>query len=544
MRKKILLSTITLFSMCTQIFSVNYYIRISTNTSDWSSITADGTHVKVDYTDGDNLSLLVNAYLATDTIWVAKGIYTIDTAIALKADQKMYGGFEGTESSLAARAKSDLDGNGDIEPWEFTNATEIVRTSTTPVANSMTLSANTIVDGITMKGINNTFTTACAIINIYGAGTGSFLRNVTIKDCNVTSSTASIYIINMNAGTIQNSLIQNNSLNLTASFASFGGGLFFSGSAPRAIGCVIRGNKITNSDITKAKGGGVFVQTGGKIINCVVYNNQADGQGGGVFINDASSEVINCTVAKNKSGLTGGGIFMNSAGICNNTISWGNMSGTTTVVPNDVYYGGTSAGTTYLTDYLALGLKEKSTNVSAFPALLNVKLLTSGELADNTIDGINLDFAPKFKNPSTIVGAPADISSIQQANYKLLTGSPCIDFASNALLNTLTITTDLMNGSRFVNTTADLGAYEFGSVPPTAVKNIKNSNYSVYKNGQGLVVSGLSGENIISVFGLNGTLLQSTRTNDNQVSLPITHRGVYVVKIKTVSTTETLKAIF
>jgi len=541
MKKTILLSFFALFSVCAQVFSMNYYIRMSTNTTDWSHITADATHVIVDYTDGDNLSLLINAYLSNDTIWIAKGTYTIDTSISLKSDQKLYGGFNGNESSLDARAKSDLDGNGDVEPWEFTNATEIVRTSTTPVANSMILASNTIVDGITMKGINNTFTTASAIINIYGAGTGSFLRNVTVKDCNVTSSTATVYIINMNAGTIQNSLIQNNSLNLTASFASFGGGLYMSGAAPRAIGCVIRGNKITNTDITKAKGGGIFVQTGGKIINCVVYNNHADGQGGGIYINDAASEIINCTVARNHSGTTGGGVYMNAGAKLNNSISWGNMSGTTTPVPNDIYFGGNGV---FTTDYLAFGMKEKATTIATFPALANTKLLTSGEFADNTIDGINLDFAPKFKNPSTIVGAPADISSILQTNYKLLTGSPCIDFASNALLNTLTITTDLMNGTRFVNTTADLGAYEFGSVAPNAVKNIKNSNYTVCKNSQGLVLSGLSGENNISVFGLNGALLQSKTTIESKISLPIIQKGVYVLKVKSASTTETLKAIF
>ena len=205
---------------------------------------------------------------------------------------------------------------------------------------------------------------------------------------------------------------------------------------------------------------------------------------------------------------------MNNGGICNNTIVWSNMENSSgTLMANDIYFGGTSAvKTAFKTDYLAYGIKENATGVTALPDLLNCKLLTSGEFADNTFDGIS-DLAPKFKNPTTTIGFPADISAITQANYKLLNGSPCLDFASNALLNTLTITTDLMNGTRFVNTTADLGAYEFGSVPPTALNNIfDKSVYSVFKNGNSLTVKGLSGENTVSLFEINGTLLQNVRS--------------------------------
>jgi len=516
---------------------------MSTNTTDWTNITADATHVIVDYSDGNSFNTLINAYLATDTIWVAKGTYTIDLAIALKADQKMYGGFDGTEISPSARAKSDLDGNGDVEPWEFTNATEI----TSPVStNALTFGINSIADGLTFKNITITNNATNAnIIAIFSSATGSVLRNSIVKDCSVTSTVA-VNTVTASNGIVQNCLMQNNSLNnTTGAGTSNGAGLYLTGALSRGIGCVIRGNKTLNLTTSKSKGGGVFMQSGAKLINCVVYNNENQGQGGGVYVNDATTEVINCTVAKNKSGLTGGGIYMNGGGICNNSIAWSNMeNSSSTAIPNDVYYGGTSAAkTTFQNDYLAYGLNEKSLTVTALPDLANCKLITSGEFADNTLDGIT-DFAPKFKNPTTTIGAPADISSIQQANYKLLTGSPCIDFASNALLNTLTITTDLMTGTRFVNTKSDLGAYEFGSVPTTAVKNIKNSNYKVFKNGQGLVVTGLSGENTISVFGLNGVLLQNISTIESEISLPITQKGVYVLKIKTVSTSETLKAIF
>ena len=542
MKKTILLSIFAIVGITLQVQSRNIYFRMSTNTTDWSYIAADTAHIVVDYIDGNSFNTLLNTYRANDTILVSKGTYTIDAGIALKTGQKLYGGFDGTSSSLVIRATSDLDGNGIIEPWEFTNATEI--TSSVPAAYAMTLANNSIVDGLTFKGINNTATAAASIISIYSSVTGSFMRNVTIKDCNVTSTSAAVYILNGSAGTIQNCMIQNNTMSITGgSFASFGGGLFLTSTNAKAIGCIVRGNKITNVVNTKAKGGGVFLQLGAKLINSVVYNNQTDGQGGGVFINDATSEAINCTVAKNKCGLTGGGVFLNAGGKFNNSIVWSNLENfSTTAISNDIYYGGTASA--YTTDYLAYGIIEKATT-NTYPALANVKLLTSGEFADNTLDGTNSDLAPKFKNPSTMIGAPADPSAILQANYKLLTGSPCLDFASNTLLNTLGITTDLMNGTRFVNTTADLGAYEFGSLPPTALNNIfDKSTYSVYRNGSNLVVSGLSGESYVSLYELNGTLLQNIKSTENQVSIPVAQRAVYIVKVKTLTTTGTVKAIF
>ena len=205
------------------------------------------------------------------------------------------------------------------------------------------------------------------IIAIYTTSTGSVLRNSTIKDCSVTSTVA-VYTVVVNTGTVQNCLIQNNTINnTTGAGTSNGAGLYLTGTAARGIGCVIRGNKSINFTTSKSKGGGVFMQSGAKLINCVVYNNENQGQGGGVYINDATTEVINCTVAKNKSGLTGGGIYMNSGAICNNTIVWSNLeNSSTTAMSNDIYYGGTSAAkTTFQTDYLAYGINEKATSVTA-----------------------------------------------------------------------------------------------------------------------------------------------------------------------------------
>jgi hypothetical protein len=545
MKKTILLLIITLFSVSTLVQAKNYYIRMATNSSDWSNITADTAHIIVDYMDGDSFNAIINAYLATDTVWVAKGTYTIDKTIALKASQKLFGGFAGTESSLTGRVLSDLDGNGLVEPWEFTNATEII--SSIPAVNSITLGANSIIDGFTVRNINNssgTGTAASTIINIYSGVSGCILRNMIVKDCYVSSGTsAGVFTVNASNGTLQNCLIQNNTTEVLTggSGTSFGGGLYLSSTSAKAIGCVIRGNKSINVTVTKAKGGGVFMQTGSKLINCVVYNNQAQGQGGGVFMNDAASQAINCTVARNKAGLTGGGVYMNTGAIFNNSIVWSNMENSSaTADANDVYYGGNAVGN-FTTDYLAYGVIAKS-DQAVYPALANVKILTSGEFADNTIDGTGT-FAPKFLNPTAFVGAPSDPTAVMQANFKLVTGSPCLDFGSKTLLDNLGITTDLMNTNRFGNTTPDLGAYELSI--NTALNNVSDKSlYSVFKNGKNLIVKGLNGETNISLYELNGTLLQSINLNQSLATISVSNKGVYIVKIRTLTNTETVKVIF
>jgi hypothetical protein len=478
---------------------------MATNASDWSNITADDTHVIVDYTAGTDLAALINAYVATDIIWVAKGTYTISTTISLKANQSLFGGFAGTESSLADRAISDLDGNGLVEPWEFTNATEI--TSSTPVVNSFLFGTNAIIDGITVRDIHNTSSTtgATTVMYIYSGVSGCILRNLTMKNCYVSSSTASPYIINASNGTLQNCLIQNNSIEVTTggTGTSFGGGLFLSSASTKAIGCVIRGNKSINVTATKAKGGGVFMQTGAKLINCVVYNNESQYYGGGVFCNDVNSEVINCTIAKNKAGGgSGGGVYMNGGGIVYNTIVWGNIYNSTTA--NDIYSSASSA----TVNNLAYGIG--SGTFTASP--LNVKILTSGASADNTTDGSGT-FAPKFLNPTSAVGIPTDAgttTAMTQANFYLTATSPCVDYASNDQLNTLSITTDLMGFSRFINTTADLGAYE-GLITPVIAWS---QDLTLLKTNGGNVTLTASSNS-----GLNGTAITYTSGDENVVTI-------------------------
>ena len=107
-----------------------------------------------------------SAISAGDSVFVKGGITGIysfsasvsgNSAFATKADVNYLGGFEGTESNSAQRAKSDLDKNGIVEPWEYTNASTLSFNSTNN-AYGLYINSNTakrIFDGFTITGTLN-----------------------------------------------------------------------------------------------------------------------------------------------------------------------------------------------------------------------------------------------------------------------------------------------------------------------------------------------------------------------------------------------------
>ena len=523
MKKIIVLSVIILLSVCAQLQAKSYYIRVSTNTSDWSNITPDNTNsFIVDYTSGNDIAATLNAYLASDSIWMAKGTYTISATVAPKSGMIIRGGFAGTESTIQARSKSDLDGNGLVEPWEFTNTTEIVPASGLGIGYyGLNFSAtNATVDGLTLKYFNIT-SGSPNVVKLFAGATGSIFKNSIVKDNTVSINTSATNgAICALIGTIQNCLIQNNSVTITGGgYSSFGAGIQLNNTGTVAIGCVIRGNKLSNTDNTKCKGAGAFIQTGSKLINCAVYNNETQGQGGGVYSNTNTCEILNCTIAKNKSGLTGGGLLIASIANFNNTIVWGNMAAG---LANDIQ---TATGTAN-SNYLAYGII--SGTFSASP--LYTKVLTSGATADNLIDGTGT-LAPKFLNPTTFVGVPSSVLSndsaniMKKANFQLTALSPCLDYGSSTRLTANSISTDLMNGTRFLNINADLGAYE-GTYYNTTITFNTNGTVGAYTSGT--VISNLAGKSdlVYTITPNSGYHITSVLYNGTDVTSQLVS-GVY-----------------
>jgi len=189
----------------------------------------------------------INAALDTQSVWVAAGTYSEN--IELANGIPVYGGFAGTETSLAQRrfAKNAtiLDGRGSGHTVEFLNCdSELTR-----------------IDGFTIRNANS----------------GVYCEN--------------------SKGTISNCIIRGNRAS-----SGNGGGVYCTGGS-----MVITSNLIVSNTLSSGNGGGIYCYTASgstRIVGNTITGNTAD-NGGGISLSNCSANmtIANNIVAFNSSGI-------------------------------------------------------------------------------------------------------------------------------------------------------------------------------------------------------------------------------------------------
>ncbi|MDL2326839.1 right-handed parallel beta-helix repeat-containing protein, partial [Bacteroidales bacterium OttesenSCG-928-A14] len=269
----------------------------------------------------------------------------------------VYGGFFGDETSIADRPKSDLDGNGTIEPWEFTHATVLDGQHTRQVLNQAAdFSIETVWDGVTIAngrvlggvfGGGAYIRANCQLINsiiknnvsassnpnnalraggIYNKGGGIkkciIYDNIIDDNQNYGASAGGVY---NEEGTIDSCTIYNNSISHTHTYPSSysGAGIYNKGGT---VGnSIISNNKVIGGFIVH--GVGIYNSDNGTINNCKIRENIVSdvvySYGGGIYSHEGGT-ISNCEVISNFSALQGGGIFMNNGGVIENSTISGN----------------------------------------------------------------------------------------------------------------------------------------------------------------------------------------------------------------------------
>jgi hypothetical protein len=206
--------------------------------------------------------------------------------------------------------------------------------------------------------------------------------------------------------------------------------------------CEFLGNSNDSGD-----GAGVVVQHAGSsatFTNCLFAGNSAGSTGGGVWVgNDADASLVNCAVTGNTADEGGDGLVVYSGANVSleNSLIWGNG-------PDEIIV----ANATFTADY--------------------------SDIEGGWAGTGNLNADPVFVDPD---GADDDPNTLEDNDYRLAAGSPCIDAGDN-LAVPVGIATDLDGNPRIVDdpdTTdtgspvgavalVDMGPYEHQPVSPCA----------------------------------------------------------------------------
>lgn len=583
--------TIVIAILCIPFFAMqlnarHVYVKLASDAIAWSSITSDGINNVVITLPVGSTNFVGNVLTSLqhgDTVWVAKGTYSIVSKLALNDDTNgnvyggipLYGGFFGTETSASQRAISDLDGNGLIEPWEFTNETHFVGTGTetSPASYQMFQLGGTtggvtgsILDGVTVSDHYYGSVTAAGGL----VGGGCKVRYCTFRNLKVFSSSTSTSnggALYVTGGNVLGCLFE--SCANIAGGSCYGGALLIYGIADNTAGTptgwiknsMIRNcfaGNTSNGNTATGRGGAIFAKSGVTVENCVIYNNEVAGGNTGtncsaVFfhaIGDANNHVnriIGCTIALN----AGTYAVSSDAKLTEiyNTILWGNSAvespnadGTsynnTLRFPTSTTYDAFPYANTYAIEGTVMNPTMNKSNISP--------ILFGGAMNDLTSNP-----NPGFKKPTAygypgIAQAASDLDDIRTANWTLLTGSPLIDAGINAPTNTNIVTgttpvslncvfsgIDVLGRSRAsIGNSFDIGAYEYGAITGIISPNIINTSIRMSVNGNILSIFDLNEVSNVSVYSSNGVLISSKNGVTGSVNIPMFAKGVYIVNVR------------
>ena len=417
-----LLLLFTCFSLLSQGQTI-YVNQTATGSNDGSSWTNAYT----------NLQTALSSITTTNrVVWIAAGTYKPanigDGATFLIDDNSttLYGGFNGTETQLSERDwisnptifSGDLLGN-DNATISFTNTTRADNCQHVVIinANNAVLDGLIITDGFADGG------------GVHGSGAaiyrGDAFGSLTVKNCEIKNNMS----LNAAAGIharfdvsgfllIENTKFRNNLANYATSVYQYTNVANVSVNIDVRNSLFEANRAIDNSAANGYAGSGGWFRaySAGSTVNVNLANN--------TYVNNVDSGTSSYVVNRGVIGLSkngSGSVYLN----CNihNCIFWGNtgIGGATSLAVNNI--------------------------VDAFPTTLTAK---------NSLDSNN--FSTAITKQNIVTSNPLFVSS---TDFQLTNASPAKDTGDNSFIS---LTTDLNNNPRIVNTTVDMGAYENGDL--------------------------------------------------------------------------------
>ena len=302
----------------------------------------------------DSLPDALGAAVEGDQIWVARGTYVGRVNLVLGV--KLYGGFDGTETTLEQRDwtanRTILDGNQSgavvtaprdatattrIDGFTITNGGGgpfnshgggISLSSTSPTIANNTISGNHAADdeglggGVYLDHSHATLVNSTITNNSAADGGGVYLRS---SDAMIWGNTIARNHAEYGAGLyLEYSIAAITNNTITDNSATLGGGLYIKSDSP-----LIEQNRITVN--SAHAGGGLYLSSTEAVIrrNVIVGNVTFEGDGGGAKVAYSDPRIANNWVSGNSARGDGGGLyFLHSQGaITNNTIASNRSAG-------------------------------------------------------------------------------------------------------------------------------------------------------------------------------------------------------------------------
>ena len=359
---------------------------------------------------------------------------------------------------------------------------------------------------------------------------GAYIKNCIIRNNSTTAQsgggigstmTPTPGTTDLKSDTILNCTIENNTATVN------GGGVNMSTNC----GFLMSGCKVTGNTATTGSAGGVYINNNmtvaSGLMNCIISDNTAATNGGGVHAKSGLAPVTSCLIANNTA-PTAVYVEANNVKLYNNTIANNSAIGVSILA--------TSTGADIKNNILWNNVDNTVTGGTTPVLEYNAYSGAGADAGTGTI--ASLTATNTFVLPTTFTGAAtsdAQKTESSAANWSLKTGCPAIDAATTLA----DVKTDITGGIRPAGAGYDMGAYEFGAI--SAVRNISICNAKIAVLNSNIIVK--SDElSRINVYNTAGMQVFNSKSNSymHQVKL---NQGVYIVKISTVAGMFTQKIV-
>jgi len=500
---KYILSVLLISLVSTSAIGARFYVDVN----------ATGNNTGTNWANAfPDLQQALSTAIFGDEIWVAAGTYKPTSgsdrniSFDLRAGVDLYGGFNGTETTLSQR---DFNTNVTILSGDIGQVGAIADNSQN-VLKAVSLITNVTIDGFRVANGNGS--------SNYGAGiriTGSV---VTIRNCVFVNNTAwgggALYATNNSTITITNCTFSNN---IGTDTGAGGGAVRFTNSRYTITDCSFFSNQLTaGSGTNTVYGGGVFSELKGGTIDRCIFAGNSTRFGGGAFYAKG--------LGANDSVVISNSLFVGNYCAYGSIIGFQGFSGSFAKIINSTIahnYYDPSLPFTPPIEFTTAPMEVRNSiiwqngpGVQVESGITVSNSIVSGGFSGNSI----LTADPLFASPGNYLQAPFALSAF---DYHVSSLSPAIDAGNNSYIYAR-IAHDLDSLNRIHGNTVDLGAYELSYCPLTAV--IDTSGSTTICQGSSITLTASGGDTYL--WG-NGSTTPS---------ITVSAAGTYTVKVADTAT--------